>query len=140
MERTDTPSIPPGPECSPDMSRSNPYLAGFAAAYLGALCALRFLPMPRAAQVVVALAPVVVFALYLRRWLGAVRRLDELQRLIRLEALGIAYPLTPLLIMTIGLLEMVGAIRHDLVTYLRIWPVVFWLYFIGLIAARRLYR
>ena len=140
MERPQPPGPPHGPDCEPDMARTNPYLAAFGIAYVGALAALRFLPMPRVAQVAVALAPVPLFALYLQRWLGAVRRLDELQRLITLEALGIAYPLALLLIMTIGLLEMVGAIRHDLVTYLRLWPLVFWLYFIGLIAARRRYR
>jgi len=140
MERTEAPGFPHGPDCSPETARTTPYLMAFAVAYVGALAALRFFPMPRVAQVVVALAPVPVFGLYLHRWLGAVRRLDELQRQITLEALGIAYPLALLLIMTIGLLEMAGAIRHDLVTYLRLWPLVFWLYFIGLIAARRRYR
>ncbi|HET9950402.1 MAG TPA: hypothetical protein VFS09_01280 [Candidatus Eisenbacteria bacterium] len=140
MERPDSPALPHGPDCSPETARTTPYLIAFAIAYVGALLLLRFVPMPRAAQIAVSLVPVPVFSLYLHRWLGAVRRLDELQRLITLEALGIAYPLALLLIMTIGLLEMVGALRHDVVSYLRLWPLVFWLYFIGLIAARRRYR
>ncbi len=133
-------SFPHGADCSGETTRTIPYLIAFAVAYVGALAALRFVPMPSAAQIAVALAPAVVFALYLRRWLQAIRKMDELQRLITLEALAIAYPLALLLVMTLGLLEMVGAVKQGLMTYLQLWPIVFWLYFIGLLIARRRYR
>jgi hypothetical protein len=134
------PAFPHGPDCSVETARTTPYLVAFGVAYLGALFALRFVAMPRGAQIAVALAPAPIFALYLMRWIRAVRRLDELQRLITLEALAIAYPSALLLIMTLGLLEMVGAVKHDLINYLRLWPLVFWLYFIGLLVARRRYQ
>ena len=140
MDAAKNPGMAQGPACEVEQVRTIPYLVAFLVAYLGAMAALRFIPMPRGVQVAVALAPAPVFALYLRRWVHVLRQVDELQRLITLEALAIAYPLTLLLIMTIGLLEMVGAIPHDLVTYLRLWPLVFWFYFIGLIIARRRYR
>jgi len=140
MDPETRPSLPHGADCSVESARTTPYLFAFGVAYVGALFALRFAPMPRGAQIAVALAPAAVFVLYLVRWLGAIRRMDELQRLITLEALAIAYPLALLLIMTLGLLEMVGAVRHDFINYLRLWPLVFWLYFIGLLIARRRYR
>jgi hypothetical protein len=140
MDTVEKSSFPHGPHCTVETARTIPYLLAFAVVYLGAMTALRFVAMPRAVQIAVALAPTPVFALYVRSWIHNLRQVDELQRLITLEALAIAYPLALLLIMTIGLLEMVGAIRHDLVTYLRLWPIVFWFYYIGLIAARRRYR
>jgi hypothetical protein len=140
MDVAKNPGIAQGHHCEVQQVRTIPYLFAFFVAYLGGMAALRFIPMPRGLQIVVALAPAPIFALYIRRWVHVLRQVDELQRLITLEALAFAYPLTLILIMTIGLLEMVGAIPHDLVTYLRLWPLVFWFYFIGLIAARRRYR
>lgn len=140
MESNDHPAAPDGPDCTAEQARTLPYLVAFGAIYVGAIVALRFLPLPRAGQVVVALLPVPFFAFYIWRWVRAVRNLDELQRLILLEALSIAFPLALLLVLTLGLLELSGALRVGAIDYLELWPVIFWLYFVGLFAARKRYR
>lgn len=140
MHRSDTPEATPSDSCSPAQASTIPPLVAFGIIYVAAIAALRFIAMPRAAQTVVALAPLPVFAFYLARWLRAMRRLDELQRLIQLEALAIAFPLTLLLILALGLLQMVEALPVRLADYIRLWPVVFWLYFVGLFLARKRYR
>ncbi len=133
-------ALPHGAQCAPEQARTIPYLAAFAVIYLAALLVLRFVPMPKAAQVAVALAPVPFFGFYILRWVRAIRSLDELQRLITLEALAIAFPLALLLILTLGLLHAVDALDMRQFDYLRLWPMVFWFYFIGLFVARKRYR
>lgn len=140
METTQRLDAPHGPDCTPETARTIPYLIAFGVTYVGAIVALRFLPLPQAAQVAVALLPVPFFGFYILRWMRAVRRLDELERLILLEALAIAFPLALLLVLTLGLLELSGAIRVGVVDMLKLWPMIFWLYFVGLFAARKRYR
>ncbi len=132
-------SPPQSAQCSGESWRSLPILLAFALAYVGAIFMLKFVPMPRAAEISVALTPVLLFAWYIWHWMRGVRRLDELQRLITLEALAFAYPVSLLLILTLGLLELAGLGRPNFIDYLQLWPLVFWFYFIGLIIARRRY-
>lgn len=140
MNRPEESGLTVADSCSTAQASTIPPLVAFAIIYVAAIGALRLIQMPHAAQVAVALAPLPVFAFYLARWLRAMRRLDELQRLIQLEALAIAFPLTLLLILALGLLQMVEALPIRLADYLRLWPVVFWLYFVGLFIARKRYR
>ena len=140
MEITENTAVPHGAGCAPEHARTIPPLVAFGAIYVGAIAALRFLPLARAAQIAVALLPVPFFAYYILRWVAALRRIDELQRLITLEALGIAYPLALLLVMSLGLLQLVGVRGIEGIDYLRLWPVLFWLYFVGLFIARKRYR
>ena len=56
-------------------------------------------------KVAAALIPVPIFALFLVLFIRLIRTMDELERRIQLEALAIAYPLTVLLLMTLGLLQ-----------------------------------
>jgi hypothetical protein len=132
--------LPHGAPCAPEQARTIPYLVAFAVIYLAALLVLRFVPMPKAGQIAVALAPVPFFGFYILRWVRAIRALDELQRLITLEALAIAFPLSLLLILTLGLLQAVDAFDINRFDYLKLWPMVFWFYFIGLFVARKRYR
>ena len=140
MDQREPAGITAADSCSSAQAGTIPPLVAFGIIYVAAITALRFIAMPRAAQVAVALAPLPIFAFYLARWLRAMRRLDELQRLIQLEALAIAFPLTLLLILALGLLQMVEALPVRLADYIRLWPVVFWLYFVGLFIARKRYR
>ncbi len=140
METTEKVAIPHGAGCVPERTRTIAPLVAFGAIYVGAIAALRFVPLSPAAQIAVALLPVPFFAFYILRWVTTLRRLDELQRLITLEALGVAYPLALLLVMSLGLLKLAGARGVEAIDYLRLWPVLFWLYFVGLFIARKRYR
>lgn len=136
-----TPESTPGPEqCSRERARAIPFLIAFGLVYVGAIAALHFLAMPRGAQILVALAPAPVFGLYLWRAIRGIRRLDELEQRIQLEALAIAYPVSLLLLMTLGLLQVIEALPPSLGEFLKIWPAVAWLYVMGVFVARKRYR
>jgi hypothetical protein len=126
--------------CDPVRSRAIPPLIAFAVIYVASMLLLRFVPMSRGASIAVALLPLPVFAFYLVRWIRAIRSLDELQQRIQLEALAIAFPMSLLLILGMGLLQMADALPLGSRDYLRLWPAVFWLYFVGLFVARKRYR
>ena len=137
----ETPKSTGGGECcARGQARAIPFLIAFSVAYVGAIALLHFVTMPRGAQILVALAPTPVFGLYLWRAIQGMRRLDELEQRIQLEALAIAYPVTLIVLMTLGLLQVVDALPPRYAEFLKIWPVVAWLYVIGVFVARKRYR
>jgi hypothetical protein len=127
-------------QCPREGARAVPFLVVFGLVYVGAIAALHYVPMTKGFQILVSLAPVPVFGLYLWRAIAGIRRLDELQQRIQLEALAIAYPLSLLMLMTLGLLQVVEALPARLGEFLKIWPAVAWLYVMGLFIARKRYR
>ena len=90
------------------------------------------------ALIAIVLVPVVPAAVFLYFFISDIRRMDELQRRIQLEALAFAYPLTLLLLMTLGLLQLVMDLNPADWSYRHVWQfvIVFYLFGIG-IAARR---
>ena len=92
------------------------------------------------ARLGIALAPVPAFAWVLWSVIKGIASLDELQRRIQLEALAFAFPLTLLLIMTLGLLEIAVGLNPDDWSYRHVWPVLVALYFAGLFRAKRYYE
>lgn len=103
----------------------------------GALEASGFSPWMRAA---IALSPLPAFAWFLWEFIRAVRDADELERRIQLEALAVAMPLTMLLIMTLGLLQVAIPLPVEDWSYRHIWPLIYVFYLIGLTLARRRYQ
>jgi hypothetical protein len=90
------------------------------------------------ALIAIMLVPVVPAALFLYFFIMEMRQADELQRRIQLEALAFGYPLTLLLLMTLGLLQLVIELDPADWSYRHVWQfvIVFYLFGIG-IAARR---
>jgi hypothetical protein len=91
-------------------------------------------------RVAVALLPVPVFAWFLwavARWM---QRADELERRIQLEALAIAFPLTGLLVMTLGLLQLAIELSMDDWSYRHTWPIIYIFYIFGVLRARSRYQ
>jgi hypothetical protein len=96
--------------------------------------------MPTELRVMIALAPVPATAALLFALVRAIRRMDELQVRIQLEALAVAYPLAILLLMTLGLLQLaVDLSPHDW-SYRHVWPYLVLFYIAGLSLANRRYR
>jgi hypothetical protein len=78
------------------------------------------------ARLVVALAPAVPFSLFLVWMIEGLRRLDELERRIQLEALALAFPGAVIFLMTLGLIGLI----YDVAGFMsRVWVVVMLLYF-----------
>lgn len=87
----------------------------------------------------VALAPALPALLAVGAVMRAVAALDELHRRVHLEALVVAFPLTLLLLMTLGLLELAAALSPEDWSYRHIWPFLVVFYAAGLWRAWRRY-
>jgi hypothetical protein len=96
--------------------------------------------LPEGVRIVVALAPMIPFALFLGFVLAGIRSMDELQRRIQLEALAIAFPLAILFFMMLGLLELAISLSPQDWSYRHTWSYLPFFYFIGLAIASRRYQ
>jgi hypothetical protein len=112
----------------------------WAVVYLGARMLLEVDNQPAWQRLAIALTPVPVFAWVLWNVSKGVQAMDELERRIQLEALAFAFPMTLLLIMTLGLIQIAVGLNPDDWSYRHIWPTLFVFYFLGLTFARRRYQ
>jgi hypothetical protein len=112
----------------------------WAVVYLLARLLLEMQAQPSWLRVAIALMPVPVFAWVLWNTSKAVQGMDELERRIQLEALAFAFPMTLLLVMTLGLIEIAVGLNRDDWSYRHVWPTLFVFYFLGLSFARRRYQ
>ena len=110
--------------------------------YFGAEILLRKMNIEAAPaiRIVIAAIPILPATLFLVYFIRDIGRLDELQRQIHLEALAFAFPLTVLLLMTLGLVQSAVALSPDDWSYRHVWlyPPIF--YFVGLTIASRRYE
>jgi hypothetical protein len=83
--------------------------------------------------------PIAFFALMLWSIIRGVQQLDELEQRIQLLALAVAFPLTLLLLMTLGLLELVIKLPPQDLSYRHVWAIVPIFYFFGIVIARKRY-
>lgn len=91
-------------------------------------------------QIVIALAPIIPFAIFLFSFIKGIGEMDEMQRMIQLKALGIAFPLAMLLVMLLGSLELVIPLSPNDWSYRHVWQYFPVLYFIGLAISWRRYQ
>jgi hypothetical protein len=91
-------------------------------------------------RVAIALVPVPVTAALLLALVRNIRRMDELQARIQLEALAVAYPLAMLLLVTLGLLQLATDLSPDDWSYRHVWPFLVMFYAAGLALAHRRYQ
>lgn len=91
-------------------------------------------------RVAVALMPVPFFVATLLLFVRGVRGMDELQRRIQLEALAIAFPVTMVFLMTLGLLQRAIALPFEDWSYLHVWAYLPAFYFAGIAIASRRYQ
>ena len=86
-----------------------------------------------------ALFPVPFFIWLLWDIIKGIRGMDELERRIHLEALAVAFPLTLILLMTLGLLEIAIKLPPEDLSYRHVWALLPVFYFLGLSLARKRY-
>ena len=91
-------------------------------------------------RIVAALLPVAPFSFMLWKIIKGIRLMDELEQRIHLEALAIAFPLSLVLLMTLGLLELAIDLPRDDLSYRHVWAFLPLFYFGGLALARRRYQ
>ncbi len=90
-------------------------------------------------RIAIALVPLPAFAWFLWEFVHSVSDGDELERRVQLEALAVAFPLTLLLVMTLGLLQIAVPLPPEDWSYRHIWPLLYVFYMVGLMRARRRY-
>jgi hypothetical protein len=80
----------------------------FMASYLGAVIAYNTVELSDGARVSLALLPAIAFLLFIVAEVRLIRRCDELQQRIQLEALAVTYPLAIAIVMVFTLLQKSG--------------------------------
>lgn len=115
-----------------DRLPASPFVPGivWGLTYIGARLALE-LDLPPRIRLLLALVPILPFVLAPAGVVRAVGALDELHRRVHLEALAIAFPLTLLLIMTLGLRELAVGLSPDDWSYRHILPFLVIFYAFG---------
>lgn len=108
--------------------------------YFFARVALKVADPGSAAAVLVVLVPIPAFAAMLWFLIKGIAGADELERRIHLEALAVAFPLSMLLLMTLGLLDLAIDLNPADWSYRHVWPMLALFWFVGLVVARWRYN
>ncbi len=112
----------------------------WALCYIGARLVLEIGGLSWWTRAGIAAMPIPVFAWVIWSVFKGVAQMDELQRRMQLEALAFAFPMTLLLIMTLGLFELAIGLNTDDWSYRHVWPMLFLFYFVGIVRAKRRYE
>jgi hypothetical protein len=96
--------------------------------------------MAHRVRLALAFLPTPVFALFVWRFIQAIRGADEFERRIQLEALAVAFPLGILMLTTLGLVQRAVALKFEDWSYNHIWPYFVLFYLVGLRVARKRYE
>lgn len=128
---------------SPTSDRSGGFTLGsvvlWGVLYVVARMGLNVVERGSALAWTLALLPVPAFIAALLFIVRSVRRADELERRIQLEALAIAFPLAVVLVMVLGLLELATNLNPADWSYRHVWPMIAMFWFAGQAIARRRY-
>ncbi len=89
------------------------------------------------ARTLISLAPMLPAAFVVSAVVRQLRRIDEMQRRIQLEALGLAFAGTAVLSFGYGFLENVG---YPKLTMFAVWPLMATLWVVGLVISQLRYR
>ena len=88
-------------------------------------------------RVVISLAPMIPAIFLCLSIVGVIRKLDEMQRQLQLEALALAFAGTALITFSYGFLENVGFPK---LSAFAVWPLMAALWLIGVLLGRLRYR
>jgi len=115
--------------------------AGWMAAYVATRLGLRHLPSGSSEAVAIAaLVPTLAFFVFVGTVQRAVRRADELQRVIQLDALAFAFSTTICVLMGLGLVDLAHGGRLAFPPLADWWILLPLLYAVCLAMAQRRYR
>ncbi len=118
----------------PASARDRATLAAFVlwlVAYFACRWVLDHVELPVWARLIVALSPIVPFVIFLVLVISNVRSMDELHRRVHLEALAFAFPVSVVVIMVLGLLQLVIPFNQQRFNFRDVWGILWLLYLIG---------
>jgi hypothetical protein len=105
-------------------------IAAWFVSYFAARAGLEFIATPWV-RVALAILPIPFFVAFVWLAMRAIDRGDEMFRRAHLEALALAFPLTVVLLMVLGLFELATGLDPNDWSYRHIWPIVVILYYFG---------
>ena len=114
--------------------------AAFVLFYFLARVLLKAGELDTALRVVVALLPAPFFVWFIWSLGKLSRTVDEREKRIQLEAFAFAFPLTMVLLFTLGLLELAMELPKEDLSYRHVWAMLPAFYFLGLALAKRRYQ
>jgi hypothetical protein len=112
----------------------------FVVTYFGARAVVEMRDLAAAPRGAATRVPIGVFAGWRCAMARGIRKSDELERRIQLEALAFAFPLSILLMFALGLLELAIELPPQDLSYRHVWMFLCIFYFAGLAIARRRYQ
>ena len=112
-------------------------LVVYGAMLVGSIELFTHVDFPRPWRDLIALGPMIPAAAAAWVVLRELRRMDELQRRIQLEALGFSFAGTAILTFSYGFLEGLG---YPKLSMFAVWPILAVLWAVGLVLARRRYQ
>jgi hypothetical protein len=95
---------------------------------------------PQGVKIAAALLPVIPTALFLWAVVTVIRGLDELHRKVHLEALAIAFPLSILMLVTLGFLQLAIELPAKDLSFRHVWAFMPAIYFGSLAFTWRRYQ
>lgn len=111
----------------------------FVVCMVGGMFAAELATIPPALRILLALLAPAAFVYLMLQWRNGVRLMDELERRIQLEALALAFPLSILLMLTLGMLQRVVSLPFQDFSYRHVWAMLVFIYFAALAFARKRY-
>ena len=114
--------------------------AAWLVVYFAARAGLQYLRPDSVEAIFLSVAPVVAFFAFVWVVQRALRRADELERLVQLDALAFAFSTATCVMMGIGLLDIAHRGRLEFPPMRDWWVMMPALYAVCLLAARRRYR
>ncbi len=82
----------------------------------------------------------IVFGIYTFTLIRSIKMMDEVQIRIQLEAVIIAFLMSLLLVMTLGMAQIAKALGFEGISFLYIFPLFFLFYIVGLIFSNSKYK
>lgn len=112
---------------------------GWFVSYVGARAVVESVELGSGWVYVAAWLPAIPFVVVVVLLVRGIRELDELERRIHLEALVVAFPLTMLVLMVLGLFELGLDLDRENWGYRHVWAFLPFFYLGGMLLARRRY-
>ncbi len=110
-----------------------------AATYVPATWVLSKHQFDQPASVIIAIIPIITFAIFILKYIKAFSVMDEVKQRVQLEAVVIGFSLTVMLTMLLFLLELCDISNHGLFGYGNMVGFCWAFYFIGWIISKKKY-
>jgi len=115
------------------------YALIYGATYLPAAWLLKHQVVERPVSVIIAIVPVITFAIFIYKYIKAIGAMDEVKQRVQFEAVVIGFALMAMLLMVLFLLGLCGISNSLWFGYAYLTCYCWLFYFIGWIVSKRKY-